>query len=507
MLEKLLKEIKNHSTIYLLFGIILISSFLIRVWRINDLLNFYYDQGRDALVIWDFIYKGKWFLIGPTTGLAGIFRGPYYYYLIAPFYWLGHGNPVYPDIFLILISVISIGFIYYLGAKIESRFSGIIAATLASFSFYIVMASKWLSNPTPMLLLSMVLVWSMLKVTEGKKWAWPIITFCAGLSLFNFGSAGELFYLPAIAIFFIWTIFKQGFGKKSSLGWKTILLSVITFSLTFLPLVVFDFKHGHILRNNIYQTFIAEKSFILPTKYLFETRTPFYYDVFTNKLFDSRGMREKIVLGVVGFWFLISLPKYIKNKGYAVLILLLASPLIGLYFYQGNETVLYDYYMTGYYLIFILLFSLVLGDVWRFKLGKIFVLYFVYLFLFANLSIVLPRLNDRSDGPEVVELANQREAIDWVYKNAADRDFNVDTYVPPVIPYAYNYLFQWLGTYQYHKLPKDNRVSLLYTLYEVDPPHPERLQAWLDRQKGIGKVIREQRFGGITVQERERLIK
>jgi hypothetical protein len=147
-----------------------------------------------------------------------------------------------------------------------------------------------------------------------------------------------------------------------------------------------------------------------------------------------------------------------------------------------------------------------LGDIWRFWIGKVFILYFIYLFLNANLSILLPRLVDKSLGPESIVLSNQKMAIDWVYNNADNRNFNVDVYVPPVIPYAYDYLFKWLGTTEYHKLPDDSQVKLLYTLYEADSGSPERLEAWLNRQKGIGRVLKEQRYGGITVQERQRIL-
>ena len=54
-------------------------------------------------------------------------------------------------------------------------------------------------------------------------------------------------------------------------------------------------------------------------------------------------------------------------------------------------------------------------------------------------------------------------------------------------------------------LIKDRRVDNLYTLYEIDPPHPERLDAWLERQKGIGFIEKEKVFGGITIQKRKRL--
>jgi hypothetical protein len=127
-------------------------------------------------------------------------------------------------------------------------------------------------------------------------------------------------------------------------------------------------------------------------------------------------------------------------------------------------------------------------------------------FLINNFSDIKIYLSTTDNASDSIMLSNQEKAIDWIYKDAGSGDFNVDEYVPPVIPYSYNYLFTWLGTTKYHKLPVEPQISLLYTLYEVDPPHPERLQAWLTRQQGIGKVIKQETFGGITVQERERIL-
>src|SRR5260221_14327399 len=109
MLKKIKLEISAHKFIYFILSIILIAGFFVRVYRLPEVLGFYFDQGRDALVIWDLIHSHKFFLIGPTTGLAGIFRGPYYYYLLVPFYWLGGGNSVISAIFLALTTVIAIG--------------------------------------------------------------------------------------------------------------------------------------------------------------------------------------------------------------------------------------------------------------------------------------------------------------------------------------------------------------------------------------------------------------
>ncbi len=506
MQKKIAKEVESHKFIYLILGIILIGALFVRIYRVDKVLGFYFDQGRDALVIWDLIKSQKLFLIGPTTGLPGIFRGPYYYYLIAPFYFLGKGNPVWPANFLSLTSVISVGFIYYLGVKVQDRITGIIAALIASFSFYIVYASRWLSNPTPMLILSMILIFAMFKALEGKKWSWPIISLVYGLSLFSFGSSGEFFYTFSLIVFLIWVIRKQGFGKKtSSLDIKTVLISGFLFVLTFAPLVLFDFKHEHILLNNFVGTFGDQSQgggFKLPTLDFIRIRNESYFDIFTNKIFQDRKSTELLILLVTSVSFLAFLPKLFRNEKARVVLLLLISPIIGLYFYQGNYGNLYDYYMTGYYLIFILLFAIVLGKIWKLKLiGPLFVGYFVLLFLQNNMPVIQAKYSDGCTGHQSICFINQKDAINWIYNDAGSREFNVDVYVPPVIPYAYNYLLKW----KENPNLKENQVKTLYTLYEIDPPHPERLEAWLNRQKGIGKVEETKSFGGITVERRIRV--
>ncbi len=490
----------QKKIVKLLLIAILLAAFSLRIYKVGTVLGFYFDQGRDALVIWDFIHLHKFFLIGPTTGLPGIFRGPYYYYLIAPFYALGGGNPVWPSVFLAFTTVVAIALIYLLGTKIQNKATGLIAAVIASFSFYIVYASRWLSNPTPMLIFSMILVWAMIKIVEGKKparWAWVTIALVSGLSLFNFGSSGEFFYFPAIFIFAIWQ-------RKKWPNLKYFLLSVFAFVITFAPLVLFDIKHDHILLHNFLSTFgSGGGSFKIPTLDFIKIRNNSYFDIFTNKIFQDRKNLETAILAIVGIGFLISLPKLLKNKKFKVVLLLLISPIIGLYFYQGNYGVLYDYYMTGYYLIFILLFAIILGQLWKIKIiGKLFILYFFYLFFMNNIPVTWSKITDGCDGPTSICFINQKQAIDWIYQNAGTKDFNVDVYVPPVIPYAYDYLLKWKSNP--HLVT--NQTQFLYTLYEIDPPHPERLNAWLARQKGIGKVQETTRFGGITVERRTRIV-
>lgn len=474
--------------------VVLVLALFIRVYRTGDLLGFYYDQGRDAKVIWDLWHTGKFFLIGPTTGIEGVFRGPWYYWLIAPAYLLGHGNPVWPAIFLTSLCVVAVWWVYKLATQLGGWPAGIIALLISAFSFNLMTDARWLSNPTPMLLVSIAFVQSVLWVEKNKNWGWLGLGLTWGLAM-QFGSAAELFYFPVI----LWLLWQ----KRRQLPVKMLGGGIAMFGLTWLPQVIFDVRHQGVLREAIYKFLVTDSSFRASFWQTVAARMPFYLDVFLAKIYPFKDNWRQIAVAVA----VVSLIVYWRKltKEVKAILLLFVSPLLGMLFFQGNYGNVYGYYFTGYYLIFVLLFSVALANIWPTKWGKLVIAVLAVIFFLQNFTMTKSYLTVETLRPDTINLGTQKLAIDWIYLNKADRDFNVDVYVPPVIPHAYDYLFLWLGTTKYHQLPTTNLQPLLYTLYEVDPPHPERLEAWLNRQAGIGVVEESQTFGGITVQRRQRI--
>ena len=493
-----LKEVSSHKVLYSLLSLVLLCAVFIRVYRVDQILWFYFDQGRDALVIWDFWHNGKLFLVGPTTGIAGIFRGPWYYWLIAPMYLIGGGDPVWPAVFLSVLTVVAILFLYVLGKEIAGRGAGLIATVIAGFSYYIMIASRWLSNPTPMLLISVLLVYSVFRVIGSRKPTkyWLVIGFLLGLAM-QFGSAAEVFYFPVV--------FGVAFWKRKTVNKLIVISSLFIVVGTFLPQIIFDIRHQGILTANIQKFLLEEGSFKLSFWEIVKIRFPFYWDVFTNKIWPGEPnlMKSAITLGFMTFVY--NWRELLANRKFVILGLLVLSPLVGMLFFQGNYGNVYDYYFTGYYLVFILFFSVVLAQLFRAKSGWILLVLFFGFFFRINLPLLRNFIIAGVDGSTTVAFGNQKQAIDWVYEDAGGRQFSVDVYVPPVIPYAYDYLFTWYGPEKFGFKPSKDLVDPLYTIYEVDPPHPERLEAWMARQKGIAVVEKEVRFGGITVQKRKRI--
>jgi hypothetical protein len=181
-------------------------------------------------------------------------------------------------------------------------------------------------------------------------------------------------------------------------------------------------------------------------------------------------------------------------------LIFLGIPFLGYLFYTGNHGNLYGYYLTGYYLIIVLFVGLISSFLWKYKLGKLLVVVLLFYFLKSNIPLTIQRLNFDILGNGGIAFQSQLLAVNWIKNDADGNKFNVDVYVPPVIPHSYNYLFLWNNIIQ-----EEKQVKLLYTLYEQDSQHPERLKAWLDRQDKIGKVVYQEMFGGIIVQRRERI--
>src|SRR3989344_320541 len=86
------KKWQRFGEIAVILSLLLLALGL-RWYKLGELMPFTYDQGRDLLKLRE-ISHGNLTLIGPTTGLAGIFLGPLIYYFLLPGFILYDGSPM-----------------------------------------------------------------------------------------------------------------------------------------------------------------------------------------------------------------------------------------------------------------------------------------------------------------------------------------------------------------------------------------------------------------------------
>lgn len=492
-LDKFFLEIRTNKIEYFLLFIILFFSAFFRLFRLDQLLGFWYDQGRDALVIWDLLHYKRFFLIGPVTGIEGIFLGPFYYYLLTPFYFLGKGSPVMAAAGLSWLTVGTTFLIYLLGKKIYSREVGLLSAFLYGFSYSNVVFSRWLANPNPLpffTMLALICLWIFLK--KGKNIAIILAGFTIGLCL-QLEAASAIFFLPAAAVFLIWQ------RKKVSL--KILFFAFLAFFVTLLPQLYFNFRHNGVLFEAFKKFLVADKSFHLGLVQTLKARVLLYYGIFFGKLLPEGNSLRLFCLALFSATILL-FRKTVFSKGGKLLAIWLLAPVAGFLFYQGNRGYIWDYYFTGAMPAFFILYSAGLYYLLKKSLlGKVIVYAFLVVFAFFNLKHVKNYLVTGIG----IKLGAQTKAIDWIYQKAEDRPFNADFYVPPKVYYSYLYLMRWYGNDKYGREPETQQIKELYTLYEPDGEHPQFLKSWLERQDTIGKIEDDYSWGDITVQKRERI--
>ncbi|MCL4383983.1 glycosyltransferase family 39 protein [Patescibacteria group bacterium] len=480
----------------------LIGLFL-RCYRQDQLLGFYYDQGRDALMSTDILSFRHFPAIGPTTGINGLYLGPFWYYLITPGYLLGRGSPAIASLFIAFIESLTIPLIYFLLKTFVSRRSALIAAFLWASSHYLIRSARWFSNPSPLpaFVVGIMILLSFI-IFKKRSQLWPWLFLLLGLS-FQLEAASAFFFIPIIL-----TISILNFPAIKKTPLKTWILSLATFLFLLIPQFLFEFKN-HFPLTKTFIGFLTGKvnsatgqTWAIPNLTFALNRLVSYYHIFFSKIDTNVTRASFFFLIFLAFGLILLLVKRPKNKVFVINFIWLFLPLFLLLFFVGNYGQLYDYYLTGYFPAFIILIGLVLDYYLSFT--PLF-----YLLLIPYLSLNMVHLKNyliaNPDGPTHVSLGNELLAVKYICQKTLGKDYNTDIYVPPIIPYPYQYLFSWLSAKKSCTPAKSNLVPMLFTVYEVDQNNPQNLSSWLQRQQNIGTIVEEKRFGGIVVQQRQRI--
>ena len=303
--------------------IILLAAFL-RIFLTHDLLRFYYDQGRDARIVMKMINDLHPVLVGPTTGLEGILRGPAFYYLLLPGYLIGRGDPTIAAIWIQILNLIGLYVLYKFTKRSFGNTVGIITLITIGLSYNFVNLSRWLSNPSAIFLSIPVMLFALQKIYyKESPYIWyPVLTLILGLNL-QFEIASEIWFIPLIPL--LWFI---NLLPKPSI--KIFLVSLVVFFLTLLPQIFFDIRHDGIMRNSITSNFGGGGSSFNYDYEDFPKRLSLYLENFTDLVSENLYF-SGILAVVLTFFPPIFIKGYLK-KDQLIYYLFLCAPLVVLLF-------------------------------------------------------------------------------------------------------------------------------------------------------------------------------
>lgn len=485
----------------ILYGIIILGSLLRLEGVFTNSFAFTYDVGRDMLALWNIVYLHKLPLIGATTGLPGVFYGPWWYYFLTPFFFISSGNPQGIAFLMAVIGILSIIFGYFLGKWISSKYLGLFIALILSTSYYMISLSAQIWNPNiaPLFVIFVLLLLINL-FKENKKDKSKYYLLLGFLLGFNIDLEIVFGLLFSIAI-----ILSLVLILKKKITIKNILFLILGYLIIFAPRILFELRHQFLMTKSFFM-FInkgslqgAEGSIVS----LIVNRLLIIFDQFSQTL----AVNNKTLALVVLLFTIYSLGVGYKKTDVLIKNYIKISLTVFVIFILGTVFFSHDiwpHYLVGLPVFYILLFSLsleILAKKYKNYLPFVIIAVIVFVINLNPINVISNFQKPLWIGDAAV-YRNQLEVIDYIYAKAKGKEFKYVVYTPPVHDYTYKYLFLWHGPKEYKYFPVE-KSNLAFFILEPDVENPERLNSWLNERKGDGKIIETKKLkSGIMVQTR-----
>jgi hypothetical protein len=513
-MKNLNQMLKKYSS-FLLVIIFVIALMLRWIYLPYGAITFGYDQGRDAFIAQQ-INGGHLKILGPPVGgLPGIFHGVFYYYVIAPAYFFGHGNPVVVAYWMSFLNSLGVFVVFMFALSITAEIvPALIASLIFAFSFEATQYANWLSNPSLGILFVPLIyfgLWLWLK--KRNKVAQIITGASLGLSI-QCNAALAFHLLPVL----FWL-----YNERQNIKPKQILIFTISLFLSVLTMVVSEIKFEKGGLSGIWYLFSSQDR-IAGSMQLSDFFTNYFNQighVFSLTLFPMStvfGGILGLLLSVIVFWSWYS-KKDRKNLSWQ--LILLSAPISYAFAlsFGGSST---PHITVGT----AALISIMFGIVWTRLLvkNKFLAVVLLLIILSSNLFKIITE-NKYGQTNFMIQkgliLSDELKAVDYTYSKSEGKPFSISTLTSPLfINTTWSYLYNWYGVNKFGYLPywigRDqigqlgNNLSfppkgISQHFYITEPTYsiPELYIIYAKGdQNSISKIINSVSFGKIVVENR-----
>lgn len=485
---------------------LVVLSFILRSLFINQgAVSFHYDMSRDAFTVQQLL-KGDIKLQGPPTSTANFYHGPLYYYLIAPAYKIGNGDPRVVAFFLSFWNSITIIPIILLCLGVYKNLKlALLGGLLFAISFEATQYGPWLSNPAPSIFTTAMFFFSLWIWKNGNLWGLPLAIFWATLSTqFQFFLIYLLFLIPIFEILF-----------KASVNLKYLVISYIVGLLGLGSFIISAIKFGSL--NSMVKTLIGPSEI---NQLRFHTSFSDIFLGFVNKFTDVfiyNFFPSNVFVG--GLIALMTIYFTFKNK--FVLFCLLSSLILFPFFDPKNATFVNLYGMVTPAILAILELTKRIW-LWNKRIAVLFVILIVISNVYTTLKIS-PFGQQALVIPKDMFLSQQLQLINKTYQLANGEQFSINSLTLPLwTNTTWAYLYSWYGQKEYGYVPYfygHDQVGLLgagslpktekpfdKTFFIIEPHVgiPEDRYQWeIGSEDSKTELIKQYEFGELKLQYRK----
>ena len=487
-------QVKFARHIALLFFILIFGFFLRSQEALSHNAVFLKDQGRDLLDVRSIVVDKKLSLIGPYTGLQGVFQGPLYYYLLSIPFALFKGDPTGVLYLFVGASMAAILIGYAIGRRLFSPSAGLLIACMYAVSPAAAAASSFIWSPFLLIpAASAYLYFFLLWVRFGYLKYYLGMWICLGL-LFHFEIAfAAPFTLATIVIIAM-------IARKKHYTVSYIYPACCLF-LSLSPLILFDFRHDHLTIRSLIHLFSGATQGLAASHEPFGKIVVDHMVTFVSNV-NASFVSEHSWQGYVSFGMAFFALAYIVFGKLPEVKVLLVYPLILFMIYVLYPFQLWGWYVIGLFPIYFVLMGVLLDKLKTSAIGNILTIV-VLGFIFYNASSRLTKLYAQPDDGGTAKIRGKVAAIDALYQDAQGKPFSAFVFTPVVLTDAYDYLFWWHGQRTYGYVPANKKEGVFYLLIEPDPSKPWSYNGWLETVIKIGDILYTKTLpSGFIIQKR-----
>lgn len=439
-----------------LLSAIAIFALLLRFLYFPQNIYFGFDQARDLYATAE-IVKGHPKLVGPPTTFEGLNHGVLYYYLYAPFYLLGGGDPAYIAAMLRVLNAAGVFLLFLLSTILFNKYVGLISAFLFAISFEQTQFALYFNHPSFAVISILIMFLGLSMPIFGKK------NYGLVIALLGFGLSIQFEFLltylivPFIVILFFFRKSLPSFKIKWLLfGLGIFVLSVSTFILAEIK---FSFRSIPAIIQLLFGS--QEKSMLsIIQMYLFEMGQVIKFNLISDTQF-------KIIVGILLIISLLILIRSKVIKQITFLSIWFFSAVI-IYFISGGGDIsaeVIQYHPNVGISLSLIIFTAYL----LYIIGKnniLISLIIMVLISFSNFSLIqknnkygsIPEINAQS----FMLLSDEKSVLDYLYQESRNDQFAVKAITMPFyVNTTWSYLFEWYGKKRYGYLPIWNGKNAL----------------------------------------------
>lgn len=435
--------------------IIFLIGLHLRTYQSVQWLNYGHDQDLAGWIIKDIVENRHLRLIGQETSTQGVFIGPFFYYLLVPFYIFFNMSPVGGIWMMTIIGLLTIYSIYYVFNNLFNKSVGLWASFFYSISYFAVSNDRGVFPTSPMLLWCIWYFFGIKKIIDGKHLqGFFVIGILVGLIWHIHVSLTLL--LPLIAVAIILARIKPRL--------KEIFIGFLSFLLTSAPFFIFEFRHNFIQVKSLVNAFSADQGST------YEGLAQFYRVLHIS----AQNITTLIWHPDSSFYYLLPLflvlasvylfRKKVLDKN-LIIIFLLWNLFLILFFSLYSKPVS-EYYLNGLVFPWIFIIVLLFNYVWLSKRLRILGLILALIFAFHNINRLY------SFKPAGIEYVHKLALVKEIKKDAYEKGYPcvaVSYITDPGYNLGYRYLF-WLEKMHVNKPSKDIPVyTIVFPLKDIFP--------------------------------------